>query len=139
MHPTVTWSVNQSILCPETRLISCSESLIFDRCLVLHHHSLLNRTGPFLDICNRILLQIWGDTTATLKQCFSQVSSLSHRRALTLLLVYEGHEALQRLTDDIPSMRVADLTIKQAQRPKSFNDLERFCLSTKKCGERETA
>lgn len=36
---------------------------------------------------------------------------------MTLLLVYEDHEALSRLAEISPSMRLADMAIKQAQRP----------------------
>lgn len=87
-----------------------------------------------------MLLQIWGNTAATFTQCFPQFRRcLIKEPQLTLLLLYEDHETLPRLIEVTPSMRVADLAIKQAQRLGLSNDLERCCLSTKECGERTTA
>ena len=65
-----------------------------------------------------MLLQIWGNTAATFTQCFPQFRRcLIKEPQLTLLLLYEDHETLPRLIEVTPSMRVADLAIKQAQRP----------------------
>jgi len=101
------------------RLISCSG--VFGPWPLLNAASppsLFDRIGPFLDICDNLLLQAWGNTTVTLKQCFPQSPRcliLEHQP--TLLLAYEDHEALPRLTETPPSMRVAVSAIKQAQRP----------------------
>lgn len=106
----------QSISCTETDVVQW----MLGPWLLLGTASLpswLDRTGPFLDICDKMLSQIWGDTAATLTQCFPQFPRcLIKEPQLTLLLVYEDHGALPRLTDTTPSMRVTDLAIKQAQR-----------------------
>lgn len=114
-----------STLVPGLRPIMCTETDIVQRILgpwpllnAASPPSLFDRIGPFLDICDNLLLQAWRNTTATLKQCFPQSPRcLIQEHQPTLLLAYEDHEALPRLTEPPPSMRVAVSAIKQAQRP----------------------